>query len=65
MYLQHWKYELTQDIETGRFCVRHLTIEKGRFGGGVVTRTIYESESYDDAVSFCRAHNIHFTERRG
>lgn len=65
MYLQHWKYELTQDIETGRFCVRHLTIEKGRFGGGVVVRTIYESDSYDDAAAFCRAHNISFTERRG
>ena len=65
MILQHWKYELTRDAETGRFCVRHLTIEKGRFGGGVVVRTIYETDTFEDAAAYCRAHNITVSEKRG
>ena len=33
MYLQHWKFEIKKDKETGRFCVRDLSIDKGRYGG--------------------------------
>ena len=65
MYLQHWKYEITKDAETGNFCVRHLTIETGRFGGGVVVRTIYEGATFEDAAAFCRARNITVHETRG
>ena len=60
MYLQHWKFEIKKDKETGRFCVRDLSIDKGRYGGGVAIRTLFESDSFEDCATFCREHKIKF-----
>ena len=60
MYLQHWKFEIKKDKETGRFCVRDLSIDKGRYGGGVAIRTLFESDSFEDCTAFCREHKIKF-----
>ena len=65
MYLQHWKFEIKKDAETGRFCVRDLSINKGRYGGGVAVRTLFESETFEDCAAFCRSHNIKLKETRG
>ncbi len=60
MYLQHWKFEIKKDKETGRFCVRDLSIDKGRYGGGVAIRTLFESDLFEDCAAFCREHKIKF-----
>ena len=65
MYLQHWKYEIIKDKETGRFCVCDLSIDKGRYGGGVAIRTLFESDSFEECAAYCRAHNIRNYETRG
>ena len=65
MYLQHWKYEIIKDNETGRFCVRDLSIDKGRYGGGVAIRTLFESDSFEECAAYWRAHNIRNYETRG
>lgn len=58
MYLQHWKFEIKKDDETGMFCVRDLSINKGRYGGGVAVRNIFKSEKYENCAEYCRKHNI-------
>lgn len=66
MNFKHLKYEIMQDAETGRFCVRDLSIETGRkHGGGVAVRTIFESDSFEDCAEYCRKHNIKNVETRG
>lgn len=65
MNFKHWKFEIMQDAETGRFCVRDLSIEKGRKNGGVAVRTIFESDSFEDCAEYCRKHNIKNVETRG
>lgn len=66
MYLQHWKYEIIKDKETGRFCVRNFSVIKGRYGGGVVAiQTLFESDNFDECAAFCREHNIRIHETRG
>lgn len=60
MYLQHWKFEVKKDAETGRFCVRDLSVNKGRYGGGIAIRTLFESDSFEDCAAFCRKHKIKF-----
>ena len=62
MYLQHWKFEIKKDAETGRFCVRDLSVNKGRYGGGVAIRTLFESDSFEDCAAFCREHKIKIDE---
>lgn len=66
MNLKHWKFEITHDAETGRFCVRDLSKETGRkHGGGVAVRTLFESDSIEDCAAYCRNHNIKTYEIRG
>lgn len=66
MNFKHLKFEIMQDTETGRFCVRDLSIETGlKNGGGVAVRTIFESDSFEDCAAYCRNHNIKTYEIRG
>ena len=65
MILQFWKFEIRRNGETGRFEVCQLFINKGRFGGNVVSKSLFDSERFEDCAKFCRDHSIKLCETRG
>lgn len=61
MILEHWKFEIAQEkrgIDAGRWFVRQLFINKGRFGGNVVIKNIFSAKTKQSCLDFCESHKI-------
>ena len=61
MILEHWKFEIMQEkhgTERGRWFVKELFINKGTFGGNVVSRSIFSAATKNECFDFCNKHKI-------
>lgn len=61
MILEHWKFEIMQEkhgTERGRWFVKELFINKGTFGGNVVSRSIFLAATKNECFDFCKKHKI-------
>ena len=60
-HLEFWKYDIIKEkrgADAGRYCLVELMINKGRFGGNVLSTKIFTSKTFDGVVEYCKKNKI-------